>query len=139
VVRPKKDRIVRHNPDVVYFKPRGIPLMKLEEVTLTVDECEAIRLADLEGLSQEEAGEKMGISRATFGRIIQQARKNVADGIINGKAIRIEGGNYRIDIQDAGFLCESCGKNHVEASGTNAQNECPGCLEHKIKKKPVSG
>lgn len=134
MVRPKKDRIVRHNPDVIYFKPRGIPLMRLEEVTLTVDECEAIRLADLEGLCQEEAGEKMGISRATFGRIIQQARKNVADGIINGKAIRIEGGNYRIDVQDGGFLCKYCGKNCVEPSGSESNNECPSCKEHEIKR-----
>lgn len=134
MVRPKKDRIVRHNPDVIYFKPRGIPLMRLEEVTLTVDECEAIRLADLEGLSQEDAGKKMGISRATFGRIIQQARKNVADGIINGKAIRIEGGNYRIDIQDGEFFCKSCGKDCVEPSGNEGNDECSSCKEHEIKK-----
>lgn len=134
MVRPKKDRIVRHNPDVVYFKPRGIPLMRLEEITLTVDECEAIRLADLESLSQEEAGKKMGISRATFGRIIQQARKNVADAIINGKAIRIEGGNYRIDMQKGGFLCKSCGKDCAETSENEGQNECPSCMEHEIKR-----
>lgn len=134
MVRPKKDRIVRHNPDVVYFKPRGIPLMRLEEVTLTVDECEAIRLADLENLSQEDAGEKMGISRATFGRIIQQARKNVADAIINGKAIRIEGGNYRIDMQEGDFLCKSCGKDWAESSESEGQSECPSCKEHEIKR-----
>ncbi|WP_027357857.1 DUF134 domain-containing protein [Desulforegula conservatrix] len=134
MVRPKKDRIVRHNPDVVYFKPRGIPLMRLEEVTLTVDECEAIRLADLENLSQEDAGEKMGISRATFGRIIQQARKNVADAIINGKAIRIEGGNYRIDMQENGFLCSFCGKDRAESSESEGLSECPVCKGYEIKR-----
>ena len=132
MVRPKKDRIVRHNPDVVYFKPRGIPLMRLEEVTLTVDECEAIRLADVEGLSQEEAGEKMGISRATFGRIIQQARKNVADAIINGKAIKIEGGSYKIDMKDSAFECRSCGKICEESSGDDGKaSGCPNCGEGK--------
>lgn len=132
MVRPKKDRIVRHNPDVVYFKPRGIPLMRLEEVTLTVDECEAIRLADVEGLSQEEAGEKMGISRATFGRIIQQARKNVADAIINGKAIKIEGGSYKIDMKNGVFECGSCGKISEESSGDDGKaSGCPNCGEGK--------
>ena len=95
MVRPKKDRIVGFNPDVSYFKPRGIPLVDLDEVCLTVDEREAIRLADLLGLSHEEAGRKMGVSRATFGRIVQQARNTVADALINGKAINVEGGNHR--------------------------------------------
>lgn len=134
MVRPKKDRIVSHSPDVVYFKPRGIPLMKLEEVTLTVDEFEAIRLADMEGLSQEEAGERMGISRATFGRIIQQARKSVSDALINGKAIRIEGGNYKMDMHKRDFLCMSCGSSWEEPFGTGRPEECPSCKGHEIKR-----
>lgn len=134
MVRPKKDRIVSNNPDVVYFKPRGIPLMKLEEVTLTVDEFEAIRLADMAGLSQEEAGEKMGISRATFGRIIQQARKSVADALINGKAIRIEGGNYKVDMHKRDFMCVSCGSTWEDSLGAEMSDECPSCKGHDIKK-----
>jgi len=78
MVRPRKDRIVAYKPEVSYFKPRGIPMVELEEVRLTVDEREAIRLADLIGLSHEEAGRKMGVSRATFGRIIQRARRILA-------------------------------------------------------------
>ena len=96
MVRPKKNRIVAFKPDVSYFKPRGIPMINLIEVRLTVDEQESIRLADLLGASHEEAGRRMGVSRATFGRIVQQARKIVADALINGKAIKIEGGNYSI-------------------------------------------
>jgi len=73
--RPHKKRYVAFNPGVCYFKPRGIPMLELEETRLTIDEREALRLADLEGLSHEEAGQMMGVSRATFGRIIEQARK----------------------------------------------------------------
>ncbi|HSM75288.1 MAG TPA: DUF134 domain-containing protein, partial [Desulfobacterales bacterium] len=79
MVRPQKNRIVAFNPSISYFKPRGIPMIELEEVQLTVDEREAIRLADLLGMSHEEAGRRMGVSRATFGRIVQNARRAVAD------------------------------------------------------------
>ncbi len=96
MVRPKKTDIVAFNPEISYFKPRGIPMIDLEEVCLTVDQREAIRLSDLLGMSHEDAGRRMGVSRATFGRIIQRARNAVADALINGKAINVEGGNYRI-------------------------------------------
>ena len=96
MVRPRKNRRVGFNPEISYFKPRGIPLMQLEEVRLAVDEREAIRLSDLLDMSHEEAGRHMGVSRATFGRIIQRARKTVADALINGKAINVAGGNYHI-------------------------------------------
>ena len=92
MVRPRKNRIVAFDPDVSYFKPRGIPMIELEEVCLTVDGCESIRLADLIGMSNEEAGCRMGVPRATFGRIIQQAHKIIADALINGKTINIDGG-----------------------------------------------
>ena len=94
MVRPQKNRRVAFNPEISYFKPRGIPMMQLEEVRLTVDEREAIRLSDLLGMSHEEAGRCMGVSRATFGRIIQNGRRAIADALINGKAINVEGGSY---------------------------------------------
>ena len=96
MVRPRLCRRVRFNPDITYFKPRGIPLRELEEVILLVDEYEAVRLKDLEGLEQEECAKKMNISQPTFHRLVLSARKKIADAIINGKAIKIEGGNYRI-------------------------------------------
>ena len=108
MVRPQKDRRVAFNPAISYFKPRGIPMMQLQEVRLTVDEREAIRLSDLLGMSHEEAGQRMGVSRATFGRIIQKGRKTIADALINGKAINVEGGNYRITSQNRVFQCEGC-------------------------------
>ena len=95
MVRPRICRRVGFQPNVTYFKPAGIRMIELEECILTVDEYEAIRLKDLEGLEQEEAAKKMNISRPTFQRLIVSARKKIADAIINGKAIKIGGGNYR--------------------------------------------
>jgi len=92
--RPRLFRRVWFEPEVTYFKPAGIRMIDLEESILTVDEFEAVRLKDLEGMEQEEAAKKMGISQPTFHRLILSARKKIADAIVNGKAIRIEGGNY---------------------------------------------
>jgi len=96
MVRPRLCRRVRFQPGVTYFKPRGIPLMELEEVILHVDEYEAVRLKDLEGLEQEEASKKMNISQPTFFRLLDSARKKIADAMVNGKAIKIEGGIYKL-------------------------------------------
>jgi len=93
--RPCRCRRIRCNPDTNYFKPRGIPLDMLEEVNLTLDELEAVRLADLEGLYQEDAAKKMNISRQTFGNIIDRAHKKIADVLLNAKALKIEGGTVK--------------------------------------------
>ncbi len=85
-------RHVGHAPAAVYFKPAGVPACQLEQVTLTLDEVEALRLADLQGLYQEQAAEKMKISRPTFARIIEEARRKAAEALIHGKALRLEGG-----------------------------------------------
>ena len=127
MARPKKRRTVAVHPGVSYFKPRGIPMLELEEVQLTIDEREALRLADLDHLSHEEAGRCMGVSRATFGRIIQRARRVLADALINGKAIRIEGGNYRIVSEQRVFVCSSCRTEWNEPPGTGRPKGCPGC------------
>ncbi len=116
--RQKKNRIVMFNPNVSYFKPRGIPMLDLDEVRLTVDEREAIRLADFIGLSHEEAGQRMGVSRATFGRIVKKARKTIADAMINGKAINVEGGNYKIVSHKRVFQCQGCSHKWEAFPGT---------------------
>jgi uncharacterized protein len=132
--RPHKKRFVSHNPGVSYFKPRGIPMVKLSENRLAIDECEALRLADYEGFSHEEAGEAMGVSRATFGRIIEKARKTVADALINGKAIRIEGGNYLFIEGQRRFACMSC-KHDWDAPCGDARPElCPECGESDVER-----
>jgi predicted DNA-binding protein (UPF0251 family) len=104
--RPFKCRNVGCQPGAVYFKPRGIPLGNLEEVTLTLDEFEAIRLADLQGLYQQEAADKMKISRQTFGNIIGSAHKKVARVIVEGKALKIKGGIYKMS-----GIGRRCGQN----------------------------
>lgn len=93
--RPSRCRRIRCNPDTNYFKPAGIPLDMLEEVNLKLDELEAVRLADLEGLYQKEAAKKMNISRQTFGNIIGKAHKKIADVLLNAKALKIEGGTVK--------------------------------------------
>ncbi len=136
MVRPRKDRYVAFNPEVSYFKPRGIPMFELEEIQLTVDEREAIRLADLLGMSHEEAGRQMGVSRATFGRITQQARRKVADALINGKAINVEGGNFRIITGPRLFKCDGCGHEWEEPMGTGRPEKCPECGGDKFCRIP---
>ena len=135
-MRPQKNRIVAYNPDVSYFKPRGIPMVDLEEVHLTVDAYEAVRLSDLEGLSHEEAGQTMGVSRATFGRIILRARKIIADALVNGKAINIEGGNYTLVEDSRIFVCQDCNEKWEAALGTGRPEECPSCRSEKIMRIP---
>jgi predicted DNA-binding protein (UPF0251 family)/predicted Fe-Mo cluster-binding NifX family protein len=94
--RPLKCRRVEFLPDVTYFKPAGIPLKNLEEISMSVEEAEALRLKDLEGLEQEKGAGKMNISRPTFQRVLASARQKIADALLNGKAIRIAGGNFEI-------------------------------------------
>lgn len=89
MTRPKKNRCLRFNPEVLYFKPRGIPLSTLEEEELFHDELEALKLHDVDGLDQIEAAKKMKVSQPTFGRILDKAYKKIAVAIIKGKAIKI--------------------------------------------------
>ena len=94
--RPPKCRRVAFLPPAPYFKPAGIPLRALKEVQLSVEEAEAIRLKDLEGLEQEQGAERMNISRPTFQRVLASGRQKMADALLNGKAMRIEGGNFEM-------------------------------------------
>ena len=87
--------MVGSEPDVTYFKPRAVPMNKLEEVTIGIDELEALRLNDFEKLNQTDAAKKMNVHQSTVQRILETAREKVADALCNGKAIRIEGGHYR--------------------------------------------
>ena len=95
-MRPKKTRWVKCEPGERCFKPLCKPLSKLKDVYLTLDEFEAIRLADLKELKQVDAAKRLRISRPTFSRIVASARKKVADGLVNIKAIRIEGGCCKV-------------------------------------------
>jgi predicted DNA-binding protein (UPF0251 family) len=92
MVRPKVCRKIACLPGDTYFKPRGIPMTELSEIELALDEFEAIRLADFEGLYQAEAARRMGISRPTFGRVVAMARQKIAEALVQGKALKIQGG-----------------------------------------------
>ena len=100
--RPCCRRRIAGAPPAGVFKPAGIPGRFLEEVVLGLDGLEALRLADLEGLYQEEAAARMGVSRATFGRIVADARRRVAEALVEGKLLRIEGGPVEAAADDAG-------------------------------------
>ncbi len=93
--RPKKYRIVRLDPKISQFSPRGKP-GRPDEVDLEMDEFEAIRLADYMGMGQKEAAKSMRISQQTFSRILNKAHKRVANALVNGKIIKIQGGHYVI-------------------------------------------
>jgi uncharacterized protein len=90
VSRPKKSRCIGCILNTYYFKPKGIPLVQLEEVSLMLDELEALRLADYGGQYHEDAAREMKVSRATFGRIVNNARHKVAEALTQGKALKIE-------------------------------------------------
>jgi len=94
--RPRKCCAIHAVPGVTYYKPRGIPLRELQEASLTVEGFEALRLADFQGLDQKLAAEQMQVSRATFGRILAQARHTVAEALVQGMALRIQGGHYEV-------------------------------------------
>jgi uncharacterized protein len=126
MARPKCPRMIKNLPNVTYYKPRAIPLSQLEEVALSYDEYEAIRLADLDGLYQEEAAVIMKISRPTFGRIIELAHKKIADALINGKAIKIEGGVVKM-AQKRLFRCSDCEHSWEVSFGTGRPAACPQC------------
>lgn len=88
--RPKESRRISCQPNVFFYKPQGIPVKNLEQVKISLDEWEALRLFNKEGLNQTEGAEKMRISQSTFQRILCSARKKLALAILDGKAIRIE-------------------------------------------------
>lgn len=101
-MRPKKTRWIKRLPGEICFKPICKPLNKVKGVCLTLDEFEAVRLADLDGLKHIDAAKKLKISRPTFSRIVSSARNKIADGLVNIKAIRIEGGCCKIIRRNSG-------------------------------------
>ena len=130
--RPPKCRRIAFLPEVTYFKPAGIPLRALEEACLSIEEAEAIRLKDIESLGQEQCAEKMSISRPTFQRVLGSARQKMADALLNGKAIRIEGGNFEMALRR--FRCVDGHEWNVpfEAMIAKPPQFCPACNTPEI-------
>lgn len=128
--RPRKRRFIHERPQPLYFKPQGIPMSLLEEVHLTPDQLEALRLAHLERLTQEEGAEKMGVSRATFGRILEQAHRKVTEAIVFGKALYVSF-TGRKEKEGMSIHCEEC--RTTEMMADPGCRECPHCHSKRIK------
>jgi len=154
--RPRKIKQVDFEPNATYFKPRAIPLTELEEVEMTFDEVETLRLANLEKLSQADAAERMNIHQSTFQRTLTRAREKVTDALVNGKAIKISGGDYKMPCGDGtgpsgtggsrggplaagpGGVCQcpKCGEEIPHVRGQPCVNQnCPKCGTGMIRKK----
>lgn len=132
VPRPKKLRRVEFLPAVMVFKPAGVRRCNLEEVVLTVEELEAIRLKDGEGLEQEECAARMQISRPTFQRILTSARAKVARMLTAGLALRVEGGTY--ELAGRGRRCRRCHGEFLAPAHPASPAEdalCPKCRDEE--------
>ena len=136
--RPVKLRYVAGLPNANFFRPMGIPANLLQEVRLSLEEVEAIRLKDLEELEQEKCAERMHISRPTFHRVLESGRKKLADALVNGKAIQIEGGNFGLPQQR--FRCSNDGHEWnvpFEVLVSRLPLSCPVCSSVNIQPMPL--
>ncbi|HOU27950.1 MAG TPA: DUF134 domain-containing protein [Thermoleophilia bacterium] len=122
--RPPIERTVSGVPRVTLFKPAGVPVRDLEQLRLGVDELEALRLVDLEGLTHEQAAEVMGVSRQTVGRVLERGRTRVAEALVGGKAILIDGGQYRVEPRR--MRCHAC-QARWTTTGDETATACPEC------------
>ncbi len=129
--RRKRHRSVHREPPVSVYKPAGIPVRDLDEILVTIDEFESIRLADFEGMSQREASEIMKISQPTFNRVLSSARSKIAEGIVLGQVLRIEGGNYVLRDGSGGLQCVDCGTNLDMTK--DDQRKCPKCGSSELR------
>lgn len=148
--RPRICRRVGLQPNVTYFKPAGIRVIDLDEAILAVEEFEAVRLKDLLGFEQEKCAKMMGISQPTFHRLVASARKKIADAVVNGKAIRIEGGSFKFARPGSGgtargaaaaaaraekCVCPKCGHRQQKIRGVPcAGMECPECGTRLVRR-----
>lgn len=125
MARPQIDRKICNPPKMKGFKPFGIPLSRIETIKLTYEEYESIRLVNYDMLSQEMAAEKMNVSRPTLTRIYNRALKTLAKAFVEGKAIVIEGGNYKFD--NSWYRCKKC---FTLIEGLNNHVKCDNCHDY---------
>jgi len=141
--RPQKNRLIKEPPVFTEFKAVGVPGRVMDKVVLSLDEYEALRLSDFEGMSQEEAADEMEISRPTFTRLIETSRKKICEMLVNGKMLVIDGGNihfrqnlikcrncghmFNINIEDDIKRCPSCGSGELmNLAGGFGHGKCCG-------------
>jgi uncharacterized protein len=130
--RPKRNRTIVNPPIMEGFKPFGIPMTDLEPAILLFEEYESIRLSDYEGLTQEQSAQQMNVSRPTFTRIYEKARRTIALAFVEGKAIFIEGGNYHTD--NCWYKCEHCMKLNVSNAETKTCHYCHSSSLRRLNK-----
>lgn len=123
--RPRCRRHIEAPPAVSLFKPAGVPARALDEEVMTLDEFEAIRLADFEGLYQDDAAGRMGVSRPTFSRTVESARRKVATALVSGRALRIEGGQVALGSAQVP-RCPRC------AAGWHDGSPCPDAAREGV-------
>jgi uncharacterized protein len=131
--RPKRNRTIVNPPIMEGFRPFGIPMTDLEPVILLYEEYESMRLSDYEGLTQEQSAERMNVSRPTFTRIYEKARRSIAKAFVEGKAIFIEGGNYHTD--DCWYRCDNCMKLNISQTESSTCNYCQSKTLRRLNKK----
>jgi len=142
MARPRKCRRVGRPPAFIRFKPQGVPFRNLAKVILSLDEFEAIHLADYRGLEHVEAAERMNISRPTFTRLVETARRKMAQAIVEGAAIVIEGGS--VDVEGEFCRCPRCGGvrehrhggHHARCGYCGTENDCNDTQPITKEKKP---
>ena len=125
-----RKRWIDQPPNVTFFKPGGVPRRMLKTITLAIDEYEAIRLADYQGLEHLQAAEKMDISRPTFTRLIDKARQKIAMAIIEGMELVVEGGN--IEFRNSRRRCRDCGDEQIRPTDKK-MSDCPQCGSDNIE------
>ncbi len=131
--RPRCPRRVQSEPAVSYFKPQGVPLKELEVIRLSLEELEAVRLSDLEGMNQEDAAQRIGISRRALWEDLQNARRKIVDALVSGKAIEIKGGNYALESRWR-CICHECESEWEVPVGNDDQIRCPSCGSEEIRR-----
>jgi predicted DNA-binding protein (UPF0251 family) len=129
--RPRCPRRIENEPVISYFKPQGVPLRDLEVVNLSLEELEVVRLVDLEGLEQEGASKRMGISRRALWEDLQNARRKIVEALVKGKAIEIKGGNYTVE-RPRGFTCQECAAAWEIPFTTSEPSQCPKCGSNDV-------
>lgn len=133
MARPKQCRRIADVPAYSAFKPTGVPGHLLQEVVMSVDEFEAIRLADHDALYHAQAAKRMGVSRATFGRILDEARRKVARMLLDGCLLRIEGGSVAFPTIRS-FACVGCGHAWETPFESGRPAGCPACRSDGVRR-----
>ncbi len=136
MARPVKPKLVGEAHRACCYRPQGIPASGME-VVLSIEELEALRLVDLEGLYQQDAATEMEVSRPTVQRMVNEARAKIVGALVTGSSLRIEGGNYILRKGDDKYRCGRCGKQFARTECDKTKScRCPACDRHGARVAP---